>query len=451
MGLIDVFQPSDSTSNLFTANSYNDLGTRATTSGFTPVTTHTAGVATNQVAMALAVAQASDRETEERTEVLNSAVDLIKSGDNAEARNIAQGLLDKDGQDASAAHIIARSYLAEKDYDKAEQYFARASTLAPSSQRFASDLANVRLLTKSDDEAMEEAARMVRQPERRLDGIRLAGYIADRSPGNAEAHMMLGDALLDEGLAVGAVASYRNALVAADEGNIEQLVERLRALAAKAPDVGVTHSLLGQALQKQGKYDEAMVELKRAAEIAPTNMSYHYAVASVYGAKGKEALDAGRSQEAIRHYETATAMDPNSGDLKSGLARAHVAMSKWWLARGLDSKAFDELSAARVHAPSGDEALNKDLARSFNLLGDRYRHKDDLDWAISAYQRAYDIDSTNYGYRNDLASTCDAKGTEYFDAREYESAETYYKKAVDLFPGRETYQTRLQAAHDAQT
>jgi tetratricopeptide (TPR) repeat protein len=449
-GAVTAFRQSDTSWNTFTNNNYSHLGAFATTSTFSAADLLTSQLSASTTAITLAQNAADERYNEERNGVLTSAVGYLDDGNPAEARTIAQGLLDEDGQDAAAAHIIGRSYLDEQDYEAAETYFARASALAPDSTRFSSDLNNTRLLKQSDDKVLEAASRLVRQPERRLEGIRLLSYLADRSPDNADAHMILGDALMDEGWAGASVASYRNALIAADESQLDQLTLRFRELTQEAPDAGVTHSLLGQALQKQGHYDEAMVELKRAAAIAPANMSYHYAVAGVYGDLGHEALEQRKPADAIRYYQEAIARDPTSEGLKSGLARAHLGMAKWWQSRGQDQKASTELNAARRRAPSDDEALNKDIASTFNLFGDRYRHAGDLSWAITSYERAFDLDSENLSYRRDLGMTYDAKGTELFDAGEFEAAESYYQKAVDLYPGSETYQAHLQAAKDAQ-
>lgn len=262
--------------------------------------------------------------------------------------------------------------------------------------------------------------------------------------------MLLGDALLEEGMATAAVASYRNALVVAEDDTLEGLVERCRSLVSLAPDVGVAHSLLGQALQKQGDYDEAMVELQRAADLVPENTSYQTAIASVYGDLGREALADRRPNEAIHHFEAGLAIDPTSDTLKGGLAQAHLDVSKWWLARGVEDKAFTELCAAKQHAPSDDEDLGADLAQAFNQLGDRYRYQEESDWAISCYQRAFDLDATNTAYRSELATAYDTRGSERFDTGEYELAEADYQAAVDLYPGRQSYLDHLQAAQDAQ-
>jgi len=442
-----VYQPSSTSSgNSYTASNYNHLASSASSL----LALQTGTVSLNQTTMNLALAFASQRQKDADAEVLDLALDELDAGNTAKARQIAQDLLEEDGQDVAAAHILGSAYLAEGDYDQAEKYFARAAMLAPSSERFASDLENVKLLKKSDDEVLEAAARLVADPERQVDGIRLLAHLSDRSPGNARAHMMLGDALMNQGWAGPAVSAYRNALVAAEEADMDVLVGRFRDLAKKAPQAAVTHSLLGQGLQKQGRFADALTELKWAAQIMPTNQSYKQAVGWVLGDMGNEALEEGRAADAIRHYEEAIELDSSADTLKSGLSRAHLEMSKWWQSRGLDDKAFTELSTAKQLLPSADEDLTKDLAQAFHLMGSQYRHAGELDWAISSFKRAYDLDPSNFDYRTNLARTYDAKGTERFDAGEYEQAETQYQLAVDLFPGNENYQARLQAAQDAQ-
>ncbi|MBN1345943.1 MAG: tetratricopeptide repeat protein [Phycisphaerae bacterium] len=441
-----MYQPSSTSTNTYQKNNYSHLGGQS----YTPVNLQAAGWSMNLTAMSLAASAASQRESDERSEVINSAVEALNAGDNAKARGIAQGMLDENGQDASAAHIIGRTYMEERDYEQAEAYFARAATLAPSSERFASDLVTARLLQESDSDVLDETKRMLRDPSRQIEGIRVLGYLADRSPENGEAHRLLGDALMGQGMAAGAVKSYENALLVGDEITIANLVDRFQEIVDLAPNIGVGHALLGEALQKQGKYDEALVEMQRAAELAPENQTYQKRVASVYGDMGYEAIENRHADDAMRYFEEGAAIDPTSTDLKAGLSRAHLEKSKWWLARGLEDKAFNELSAAKMNAPSNDERLTKDLASAFNTLGDHYRQDGRLDWAISSYRRAHDLDSTSFTYRSKLAQAYDARGTEYFDTADYENAEYNYQQASDLFPGSESYAAHLQSAQDAQ-
>ncbi len=442
-----VYQPSSSSSgNSYTANSYNHLASMASSL----LVLQTGSVSLTQTTTSVALAFASQRQADADTEALGLAVDALDAGNTAEARQIAQDLLGEDGQNASAAHILGRTYLAEEDYDQAEKYFARAATLAPSSNRFASDLDNVKLLKGSDDEVLEAAARLIGDPERQSDGIRLLAHLSDRSPNNARAHMMLGDALMDQGWAAQAVSSYRNALLAAEGSDLDLLVGRFGDLAEQVPDAAVTHSLLGQGLQKQDRFAEALTELRWAAQIAPTNESHKQAVGWLLGDMGNEALEEGRASDAIRYYEEAVELDGSADTLKSGLSRSHMEMSKWWQSRGLDNKAFIELNTAKQLLPSTDEDLTKDLSQAFHLLGSQYRHAGELDWAISCFKRSYNLDPTNLTYRMNLAQAYDARGTEHFDAGDYEEAEAQYQLAVDLYPGNENYQARLQAAQDAQ-
>ncbi len=442
LGAAAYYTPSSSPSNAYSANDYSNLA-------FSAVTLNTASVI-DSVASQFALSAASTRESEAKAEVIEAAETALSEGDLDKARNIAQGMLDEDGRDAVGAHLMARTYMEEQNYDEAEQWFSRAAIFAPSSDRFQSDLMTARLLKEDDADVLEAAGRMIRRPSQRTSGMRLLGYLADRSPDNVEAHTMLGDAMWSEGMTVEAIASYKNALVSAEESELEPLVGRFRGLIDVAPDVGVTHSLLGQALQRQGDYDEAMTELTTASRLAPDNESYAQAIGVLYGDMGFAALEERRTSDALRYFEEANGRDPSNTAVKGGLARAHMQMADWWQSRGIESKAYDELSSAQLFAPDEDEDLQADLAAAFDRVGDRFKDEGNLDYAISAYKRAYELDDSKYGHKFQLAEAYDEKGTVLFDLSEFESAEMYYQDAVDLFPTRQSYLDHLQAAQDAQ-
>jgi len=186
-----------------------------------------------------------------------------------------------------------------------------------------------------------------------------------------------------------------------------------------------------------------------AADIAPANVTYQTDVASVSGDLGAEALTQGRAADAVRHYQDAVALDASSDVLHGGLALAHAAMSQWWLMRGQSSKAFMELTSAKLHLRTGQDASRRQVARNFHNLADRYEKQGNWGWALSCYANAHELDSSNRTYRSDLGAAYDAMGTRLFDEGKYADAEIYYQKAVDLFPGNATYRTHLQAAKDA--
>jgi tetratricopeptide (TPR) repeat protein len=426
----DVLDLTSSSQGTFSANLYSHLG---------------------DVARAAALAAASSRENETHTTRLTEASDALNQGDLSTAREIAQDLLKKNNQDAAAAHLMGRTYMAEKDYATAERWLSRAASLASGSSRFQSDANNASLLQKSDAEVLAQASQMVGDDTLRQDGIRLLGYLSDRSPDNAEAHLMLADALMDEGWVVPAVTSYENALATSTDDNlVARVVDRLRSLEALAPDIGVTHNLLGHALRKQGNTSEALAELQKAAELSPTNTNYQSDIGLVYGDLGAEALSEGKAQDAIRYYENAVEMNVSSDDLRSGLAQAHTAMSRWWLARGNTDKAFGELSAAKIQLPDGQDDVAAQIARAYNNLGDRYEKQGEWGWALASYRNAHTLDPDKASYRSHFGDAADALGADMFDEGDYEAAESYYQQAVDLFPGNDTYQAHLEAAQNAQ-
>lgn len=446
---MDSYEQSSNTTNSYTTNNYSALGNALNfLNNIQSLSYNNAQF--SQISQLQATSAAQTRYSDNRVSILNNAVTEIENGNIDTGRQMALQLIEKNGRDAGASHVVGRSYMAEGNYEMAEQYFARAASLSPSMSRYSQDRDIAKALQQTDEIALAEAQRMVSQSENRIEGIRLLGYLVKRSPSYAEAHITLGDAMMEEDWVVQSVMSYQNALATAEGNTLDKLTERLQTLAAQAPDIGLPHNLLGQALSKQGRYDEALLEMQKAVDIQPTNQSYLKNVADIYGNMGSEALENGKPLDAIRYYQNGLEVDRTSDTLHGGLAEAHVSMSRWWVSRGLNARAFKELTAAQIEVRSDQTDIKKDIAKGFFNLGDRYETKDDLSWAVTAYERAFKLDSSNSTYRSRYALAADAKGVEFFQAKDYENAEYYYQKAADAMPGNETYQLHLKLAQDAQ-
>jgi len=128
-----------------------------------------------------------------RATSLTVAAAKITIGDAAGGRAIAEKLLDANPTDVGAIHVVARSFLADRNYDQAERYFARASGLAPNNATLRGELAAARSLKKDDADAIADARRKLASPAHRADGLRLLSYLSDRSPTNAEVDLALAD------------------------------------------------------------------------------------------------------------------------------------------------------------------------------------------------------------------------------------------------------------------
>ena len=128
--------------------------------------------------------------------------------------------------------------------------------------------------------------------------VRIWSHTAHHAPGNYRAHYNLGNALVAEGRAAEAVASY----------------ERARAL---KPELGTIHYNLGSVLAELGRVDEAIASLEEAIRRGPDR-------ADARANLGAVLARAGRIDEAIVHYDRAAEIDPGAADLRATLGELRL-------------------------------------------------------------------------------------------------------------------------------
>ena len=143
--------------------------------------------------------------------------------------------------------------------------------------------------------------------------------ILNQRPRNQEAHMVLGVIALDEGRYADAVAHYSTylaGLAKASDASSKQTVVRLDV------EIAISHGNLGNALQSQGRFEEAVAHYKKALRLDPNNVEAHnnwgYAL---------EAL--GRPQEAIAHYQDALRIKPEIAEVHYNWGKALAKLERF--------------------------------------------------------------------------------------------------------------------------
>jgi Tfp pilus assembly protein PilF len=81
------------------------------------------------------------------------------------------------------------------------------------------------------------------------------------------------------------------------------------------------HRSLGLCLAKEGRYDEAAVQLKQVVKLKPNKPAYHYNLASVLA-------KAGRYGEAVPYFKRVLELDPNSAVTYRSLGFCYARMGK---------------------------------------------------------------------------------------------------------------------------
>jgi tetratricopeptide (TPR) repeat protein len=266
--------------------------------------------------------------------------------------------------------------------------------------------------------------------------------VAERWP-TSLSHHILGSALMDAGRNQEAIAHSRAALPGAprahydlgvalfNDGNLDEAIDHLQTLIAIWESPPATHPywqppvrsdvlearvLLGRTFALQGRWPDAADQFERVLAMEPRHVdarrllatalfsaglydraAAHYQVYLTARADDVDALTnfgialvaAGRNDEAVLQFDRAVALDPENGRSRRNLANALV-----------DAKRYDE---AAVHAARA-VSLRSDDPAALDLLGRVLAYQGKLAEAVSAFERALEVDPGYQEAREHLAA-----------------------------------------------
>lgn len=164
------------------------------------------------------------------------------------------------------------------------------------------------------------------------------------------------------------------------------------------------HYSLGGIYQATGKTSEAIVELKRAQELAPGTDEGYRRLASAY-------IDAGLHQEAISAYKKAVEANPYYWLNYNELGAAYLIV-------GMNGEAVEAFRSATKIDPS--------IETAYINLGICYYRQGKWTECIEAFRKAIQIKPSYDAYTN--------LGTAYFYLKRYREAADVFLKAVDIQP-----------------
>lgn len=233
-----------------------------------------------------------------------------------------------------------------------------------------------------------------------------------QDPSFALAYSGIADASLDmNGLKKDSFWTQK-ALAAAQQA--EQLNQQL-------PEV---YSTLGAVYSKLGKNTEAIVQLKRAIELAPNSDLGYRRLGSAY-------LDSGKGQEAIQALQKAIELNPYYWGNFNELGTAYYTLGDY--AKAL--QAFQQVTV-----------VDSDIELGFENVGNIYLQQGKYEQAIPYFQKSLQI--------RPYWSTYSNLGTAYFFLKQYPNSVQMFEKAVELNPNNTLTMVNLadgyRAAGDSQ-
>lgn len=379
---------------------------------------------------------------------LNDAFDQMEAGQYDEARESLNGILSDNPRSGQAVQALGLIALAENDTEQAEKLFRRADFLAPN-RGYATDAENARVLRQSDDEVLERARLLVSDSEQRGKGVELLMRLVDRSPGNAEAKLLLGEGLIATKRLTEGISHVLTAIDLGDETLVRRVQDQFAKLAKLAPKSPEYRGVLARTNIRLGDFKAALANLDEAERLAGEGEFFKAdRVAAMVGI-GREYLDRGDVTRAINTLREARRMDLSNGNAGAALGEALFAKAEKIRSAGNLGEAislYDE--AARMLGVNGSESLRKRLAGRAYETGLRYEARNeamgrDIDKEALAYQAAYSLDKENLAYKRKLAETRNAIGHQFLADENYASAAASYQRAYELYKNDATYKANV--------
>jgi protein O-GlcNAc transferase len=311
-----------------------------------------------------------------------------RSGRLDEAEKAYHQVLAVEANNLDALHFLGVLAYQRKDYARASALITQALSHNVANPAAHNNLGNVRKAQGKLDEAMRSY----------LEALAL-------QPDYADALCNLASVFQARGRLDKAASCYRRALsvapdLAAARAGLERLVEA-KEKPAEAPALAEAHVDRGNALQTQGRLDEARASYARALELAPDFLA-------AYVNLGNVILQQGRPQEAIPYFRRALALEPEMSETLYNLGIAsHRA--------GLHVAAKASLGKYLQLVPEDKTALT--------TLADTHRNLNELDAARACYERALALDPAGAEAHNGLANV-------FRNQARHESAVAHYELAI---------------------
>lgn len=396
----------------------------------------------------------SEEQAKAEAEAVEYAFELMNAGNTAGARDLIGQVLDENKTNAAAVHTLGYAELTDRNYEAAEQMFLKAHALNPT-VGYDRDARNARILQGSDQEVLERAQAFVRTPTEREEGVRILIELTKRNDSFAEAHLALGDAMLDQGDGDNGLMQYNAAINTANSGLLGTIETKLRELLEDAPDAVFVRQLVGKVQISQERYEDAVQTLTAAAQLTDSPLMVNRDLARAYVGLGRERLEHNDVTRGLSLFFKAKELDPTGYDTKQALAEGHIARAEQHTRRRDYSAALDDYRSAETAMGAGgrvrlkEQAAHGAYAIALSAQRKRIANGEDIDMEVVAFQLAHDFDPDEKKYKKSLAEVRFELGAQYELEGKLKEAADAYNKAYRLYENNETYRDKAIAAYVA--
>ena len=334
---------------------------------------------------------------------LNTAIQLLQSGQLDKAKTAFTDITQQDPASASAWHCLAIVVHQQGDNTLAESHIQRAIALEPERPTYHSNLSLILIANK------------------RLTEAAAAGYRAQQlGHRDGNGHVQL-------------------ALQLMQAGHLQQAKSCLEIAAAIAPHDPIIPNCLGIVLRQQGEYSTAKEALDKALQMRPSFAEAHNNLGNVLRDLKQYELARESYQRAVNYKAQFPEAYNNLGTVLVELRDTHTAIERYRTALKFQPKYVEALNnlgnALRLEGDLNESEsvireaidLRPATAEIHNNLGNVLRDQGRLSEAIQAYQTAINC-------RPHFAKANNNLGTVLVDQGEYTAAEESYRSALRANP-----------------
>ncbi|MFQ5463006.1 MAG: tetratricopeptide repeat protein [Phycisphaerae bacterium] len=382
-----------------------------------------------------------------RAQTLGEAAALIDNGDTDTGRALVAGFLEADPTDVAALRVMASADRAEGNLQAAERTFEKIVALAPHDAQARSDLNNARVLQRPDAEVLSLAKRKIQQDGQRADGIGLLVQLAARNPDNAEVFLALAEGFRAARKPKSEIGAVQEAIRTAGPGEIDRVIAEAQSLVDQLGNLGLTHNLLGRALDKSGRTERGIRELAKAVDIAPANAAYRFDLADAHITRAEGLLDSGQLLAAEGALHEARGLAPYSSRLGEAGSRVALERARNAVSGGRFNAALPDLKVAARNAPA-DEPFRKDLATQFLNTGSHFDAAGADTTALDAFAKALDFNPELALARTKVGQLADKIGLAARDSLDYDRAIGFLEQAFKADRSVASYGQDLAGVYD---